>query len=270
MPSTPPSSTSNFLTGKVILITRPIHQAAGICELIASAGGETLCFPLLEIADPEDLSSVNALLRRLTAFDLAIFISSNAVRKTVQLLDRQHIKLPAPLRLAAIGSQTRATLLELGYRVDVLPQPPFNSEAFLAMPEIQRLANRRIVIFRGLGGRELLGETLLARGACVEYAEVYRRMTADLKSFTIENYPLLQRIDYLTLTSTTAVQTLYELVINSRQIRLLRTCLFVGGSRMAEQARALGFTDIELAENPTDSAMFQAILNRVRRERCNS
>lgn len=269
MQPSPSSATSNVLTGKVILITRPSHQAAGICELIASAGGQTICFPLLEIADPEDLSPVNALLRRLTAFDLAIYISPNAVRKTVQLLDRQHSKLPAQLRLAAIGPQTRATLLEFGYRVDVLPQPPFNSEAFLALPENQELMNRRIVIFRGAGGRELLGETLSARGAFVEYAEVYRRMTPDLKSFTIENYPLLERIDYLTLTSTTAVQTLYELVVTSRQIRLLRTCLIVGGCRMAEQARALGFTDIELAVNPTDSAMFQAILNRLRRERGN-
>jgi uroporphyrinogen-III synthase len=39
---------------------------------------------------------------------------------------------------------------------------------------------KRVIIFRGEGGRELLGETLKQRGAAVEYVSCYRRARPQL------------------------------------------------------------------------------------------
>jgi hypothetical protein len=41
---------------------------------------------------------------------------------------------------------------------------------------MQRMEGRRVVLFRGNGGRELLAETLAARGAKVDIVEAYRRL----------------------------------------------------------------------------------------------
>ena len=35
------------------------------------------------------------------------------------------------------------------------------------------------MVFRGVGGRELISDTLTERGAVVEYAECYRRVRPD-------------------------------------------------------------------------------------------
>ena len=59
---------------------------------------------------------------------------------------------------------------------DVISPPlRFDSEALLELPQLTDVNGRRVIIFRGDGGRELLGETLAARGASVEYVSCYRR-----------------------------------------------------------------------------------------------
>ena len=145
--------TLKLLLGKTVLVTRPRLQAAQFCDWIECAGGRAVLFPLLEIADPEDISPLLSLMQRLEEFDMAIFISPNAVRMTTRLLEVHPTALPDRLVLAAIGQQTANVLRQYGYRVDIAPRHQFNSEAFLALPEVQELTNRRIIIFRGVGGR---------------------------------------------------------------------------------------------------------------------
>ncbi len=258
--------TSKSLLGKAVLVTRPRLQAAQICSWIENAGGRAVLFPLLEIADPEDISPVVSLTRRLEEFDIAIFISPNAVNKTTRLLLEHRTTLPDHLQLAAIGQQTANVLRQSGYRVDIAPQHQFNSEAFLDLPELQELKNRRIIIFRGVGGRELLRDTLTARGAQVIYAEVYRRIPLDLNSSAVSRFLKLEKLDCLTLTSSATVQILHDIIVKSGRRQLLKTCLLVGSYRMVEKARKLGFQEIELASDPSDAAMFKAILNQVQNE----
>ena len=164
------------LLGLGVLVTRPQGQAETFCRLIEEQGGTTIRFPVLEITTPSDPTPLEALISTLDQFDLAIFISINAVEWTLKAIRRDHRELPDSLRLAVIGPTTARALEALGHPPHLMPPPPYNSESLLALPEMEQVTGRRVIIFRGEGGREHLAETLRSRGAVVEYAEAYRRV----------------------------------------------------------------------------------------------
>lgn len=254
------------LYGKHILVTRPTHQADSICKRIEDAGGQALRLPLLEIADPEDITEAKTLLERLKDFDLAIFISPNAVLKATKLMELFQLRLPPQIKVAAIGKKTAMTLDQQGYRADITPEQGYTSEDFLSLPQIKHVRNKRIIIFRGIGGRELLGTTLTERGATVEYVELYKRVKPDINDPQIKGILSAEKIDLVMITSSQAVQNLHELIQLSGQSRIFSTHLLVGSHRMAKQARYLGFSKINVANDPSDDSMHIAILKWARKQ----
>ena len=162
------------LTGKSIVITRPAQQAQELAAMIREAGGVPVLFPVLEIRDVEDLKPLLELISRLPGFDLAVFISPNAVNKAMNLITARG-GLPRGILCAAIGRGSVKELARFGVTDAIAPSRRFDSEALLELPQLSEVRGKKVVIFRGDGGRELLGDTLAARGARVEYAECYRR-----------------------------------------------------------------------------------------------
>ena len=161
------------LAGKGIVVTRPAHQAEYLADLIRKADGQPMLFPAIAIVDIEDKRPLSALADRLDEFDRAIFVSPNAVYKAMTFIKARRA-LPPRLTYAAVGRASVRELNKFGV-TDVAAPARFDSEALLALPELANVAGKRVIIFRGAGGRELLGEALAARGARVEYAECYRR-----------------------------------------------------------------------------------------------
>lgn len=248
------------LTGRRILVTRPEAQAEGLARLIEAEGGKILRFPTVVIADPEETSAIKEIVRRLDAFQWAVFVSANAVERGLPWILSQH-GMPADLKIAVVGQATAQALAAFGLRPRLCPVSGYNSEALLAMDELQCMQGNRVVIFRGKGGRELLSETLTARGAQVEYAEVYRRclppaaVAADLRQ-ALTDYP----VDGVVTTSKAVLENLCQLV-GKRLLEVLRsTPLVVIGSRQAQQAKALGFTQVRVAQEPGNAALLQAII----------
>ena len=145
------------LTGIDILVTRPAHQAGALAEKIRAAGGEPVLFPVLEILDIADPRPLLELIGRLDEFDLAIFISPNAVNKAMSLIQANRA-IPSGLKFAAVGQGTVAALQKFGVRSVIAPTKRFDSEALLEMAELKEVAGKRVVIFRGDGGRQLLAK----------------------------------------------------------------------------------------------------------------
>jgi len=231
------------LQGMGIVVTRPAHQAQHLAQLIAAAGGEAILFPVLEILDTEDLHPLNALIARLDSFDVAIFISPNAVGKAMNLIRAQR-ELPAQLTIAAIGRGSRKELERCGVNQAVAPQRQFDSEGLLELPQFQDMNGKRVVIFRGEGGREMLGDTLIARGAQLEYAECYRRGKPN-----IDAAPLLHRwtrgeVQAVTVTSSEGLHNLFDLLGKLGQQWLKKTPLFAPHARIAAAARGLGLEQV--------------------------
>lgn len=256
------------LNGLKVLVTRPVHQAGPLCELIKQAGGEAILFPLLAVEAAAETNSLRQLLGHLDGYWLAIFISPNAVRFGIEAAAR-HGGIPANLQIAAVGEGSRRELQQrLGRRVDLVPQARYDSEALLALPALQQVAGKRIVIFRGSGGRELLAQTLCERGAQVDYAEVYQRMQTSAPDRATLTCWMSGGVNAITVTSSEGLQNLYGMMDEAGRDWLLGMPLFVVSERCALLAQQLGFRlKAHIARHASDQAIVESLAEWAR---CNA
>lgn len=227
------------LSGLRIAVTRPREQAAKLARDIEAAGGTCIRFPLLEILPVSDKKILTGIAARLKDFHLAIFISPNAVRYGMEAIQNTG-GLPATLQVASVGLGSAKALQGYGINRVIAPTHRFDSESLLALPELQHVDGKMIVIFRGDKGRELLGDTLKQRGATVEYITCYHRNKpqqdiADL----LDAQPGL-----LCISSSEALNNLQELLGDSARELLLALPLFVSHERIALAARNLGWQNV--------------------------
>ncbi len=227
------------LAGLNIVVTRPREQAAGLAQRIGSLGGNAILFPLLEIRPVPDSTLLQNLVTRLPAFDLAIFISPNAVRYGMAAIHSTGI-LPDGLKIATVGMGSAQALLDVGVTGVIVPTEGSDSEALLALPLLTNVSGWKIVIFRGDGGRELLGETLKARGADVEYITCYQRSKPAQDVGTL----LSHRLDAITLSSSEALVYLWEMFDDAGRKQISSVPLFVSHPRIAEKAHKQGWHKI--------------------------
>lgn len=258
-----PKARSQALKGVGVLVTRPAQQATELCELIEEQGGRALLFPVLEIVAAEESPALLDLVDRLDEFDIAVFISANAVDKALSLILARR-PLPAHLQLAVVGNSTARQLQEFGMHADIIPTQGFNSEALLSLPEMQEVNGKNIVIFRGAGGRELLAQVLRERGARVEYAEVYRRTRPQADVSALLEELRQNKVQAVTATSSEAVRNLLEMAGKEGAQRLCALPLVVLSARIAQDARALGFKSVTAAKLADDEALAEAIVQAVR------
>jgi uroporphyrinogen-III synthase len=237
-----------------VLVTRPVHQAEPLCRRIEAAGGRALRFPTIAIEPTRSLAA-QALLHK--PWDLVYFVSPNAVTFAQELLGNAGAGLRAR-RVAAVGQGTARALAAAGLAADLVPNGRYASEEVLAMPELARLDGQRALIVRGEGGRMLMAQTLVQRGAEVSIAEVYRRVRPDL-----DPAPLLARwsleVDLVSVTSEQILLNLVEMLGPDGREPLLGTPLVVIAERTTARADALGFRHVELAERAADEAIVAAL-----------
>ena len=119
------------LHGRSIVVTRPAGQADSLCAALAALGAEPLRFPLLTIAPVADPAPLEAVARRLGEFELAFFVSPNAVNLALDVI-LPAAPWPAELRVATVGKGSEAALAARGFERVIAPQSGFDSESVLA------------------------------------------------------------------------------------------------------------------------------------------
>jgi uroporphyrinogen-III synthase len=179
-------------------------------------------------------------LQSLTAYALAVFISPNAVEYSVPAILSSR-GWPADLQAVAIGQGSVALLAAYGIKNTLAPLERFDSEALLELPALQRpcVAGKRVVIFRGNGGRELLADSLRERGAEVDYVSCYQRSAPD-SAAVLEALWRSEQLDALTVSSSEGLRNLVDLLDAPARASLRTTPVFVPHPRIAELAQKLG------------------------------
>jgi uroporphyrinogen-III synthase len=246
------------LTGRHVVVTRPAGQAAHFATALTEQGAIPVLYPVLEIRDIEDAGPVLDAAIRLDSFDLAVFVSPNAIEKALALILPRR-SWPAALRVAALGKSSERELARNGIHDVISPPLRFDSEALLELPELTDVAGKRVIIFRGNGGRDVLGDTLKARGASIEYVTCYRRARPQT-----DPAPLLKlweqgRLDAVTLTSSEGLRNFFDMLGHLGQAWLKKTPAFVPHARIAAQAQALGLTNV-IPTDPGDDGLMAGLM----------
>jgi uroporphyrinogen-III synthase len=246
---------SRPLRGAGIVITRPARQAALLAQQIAAVGGTPLIFPTIAILPTDDTQALDDVRRRLAQFDYAIFVSANAAEFGIG----DPAAWPAGLPAFAPGPGTAAALAAAGVGDVRQPRTTMDSEGLLELDEFAAPAGKRVVIFRGGTGRDLLGDTLTARGAQVTRVDCYRRARPQSGAEGLVAAWRERRVDAITLTSSEGLDNLWEMLDSYGRSELAATPAFVSHPRIAERAHALKLARVIVAE-PTDAGLIASLL----------
>ena len=247
------------MSNKSVLVTRPLAQGKALCGAIEQAGGSVVHFPGIEIHPAENKTVVLSRLAEIGNCDWVIFISTNAVEYTDYWLEgdlRHHLNTT---KVAAVGKATKKALEQQGIKVDLSPQEQFNSESLLARPELKDVSGKQILIVRGNGGRQLLGDILRDREAKVFFAEVYQRLRPTTNIQPLIRLWKTEGIDAVTVTSCEILDNIIDM-LDSIGVKLLReTPLVVVSDRIKERARKYGIKQIKVANTVSDMAIINAV-----------
>lgn len=243
-----------------VLVTRPAGQAAGLLEALAEAGfGPLHHCPLLELVPLQELAPEQR--QRLLDLDLyqhIIFISANAVRFGMARVDDFWPQLPSAINWYAIGDTTAQLLRERGLS-PLTPGQKMDSETLLALPQLQAVADQRVLIVKGEGGRATLRETLEQRGARVDELACYRRRCPRLPADFLPRLLREEAIELVLISSGEGLANMLALLSAEESTKFRDIGLVVPSPRVAAMAQQAGFNDVVTAANASDAAMLQAV-----------
>ena len=248
------------LAGIGVLIVRPREQAARLAQRISALGGQAWWLPGVDILPPHDPAAMDAALAGLADCRWAIFVSPTAVERAWPMIESRS-GLPENLRVAAVGKGSARELVARGVRDILAPEGKADSESLLALPELQEVAGQGVTIFRGEGGRELLAETLAARGARVRHGVCYRRAPPQADTREVMAAWQAGSIRAVAVFSRDSLDGLSELIGPQGMAWLRRTQLFVPHPRIAEHARGLGIEQV-VTTPAGEEGVLEAILER--------
>ena len=261
------------LKGIGIAITRPVDQAKKLSALISEVGGTPILFPLIEIMPLNDYSQFEAVISDIKDYDWAIFISSNAVQNGMpRLIEAGMAKedIFGSLKFATIGPITAIELQSFGIEDVLTPlshvqagdesKVRFDSESLLALPEMTYVAGKKILIVRGVGGRDVLAETLKARGAQVTFGECYQRINPQTNCNLLAQLWAEKKLHGIVVTSSEAMHHLLDLAGDAEWLRNIT--LFVNHARIADLPLQTGLKAL-VADALGDEAMLKKLLNHL-------
>lgn len=237
------------MSGLHVLITRPQGQQHDLLAALQQAGYKASYSPSLHIEATALSAQERRSLENIDHYHAVIFISRNAAQFALARLDVVWPQWPVGVHWLAVGEATAATLAQAGLQPEYPPHG-FNSEALLAMPCLQDLTNKKVLLLRGEGGREVLAPALRQRAEQLDEVVLYRRACA--AEFVWPS----AAVDVLMVTSQQGWECIMPDVATQAQRHRCR--IIAGSERIAGLICAAGF-DAVAADSPHDNDMLAAL-----------
>lgn len=252
------------MQGLRVLVTRPAGQADSFVQGIVDAGGQAWHQPVLAVEGLAESDSTRRQQCKQQVLDLdlyqqAIFVSTNAVKFGVEWFEQYWPQLPVGVQWHAIGAATAAAMEAAGLSVCEQGREVMDSEELLSTPALQTVSGQKLLIVRGVGGRQYLSEQLRSRGAVVDYIECYRRTLPALDEGVLAQLLDRHNINVVSVNSGESLDNYCQLLGHDLLSHYLDVALLVPGERVAELARQRGFKTIIVAKNAGQAAALAAL-----------
>lgn len=239
-----------------LLITRPAAQAQVWVTALRQQGVAAVSLPLIDILEfPEAEPAIWQSLTQLSQHTLVVFVSTHAVAHFFSRAVLSRVVWPATSLAGSTGPATTSALRAAGVPSECIVQPSagqaWESESLWQALQLRLgpdWSGRSVLVVRGDTGRDWLADTLRQAGAQVEFLQVYRRSAP---VFDPEQQASLLRAlrspqDHAwVLTSAQSVQHLVDLARQAGHT-LQGSTAWVSHARVAEAAKAAGFTHVEM------------------------
>lgn len=245
------------LQGRTVWLTRPAAQGQALQHQLQQLGASVLSLPLLVIEAVPLAGVAKQRLMNLDHYDLVFYVSSNAATLGLAAIFTYWPQYPHQLLNFAVGPGTAAVLQRHGLDV-AFPTERMSSEAMLALPQLQDIRGRKALVVRGVGGREILAEGLLARGASVDYAELYVRKRPEYDADQLQRYYQELPPQAVVISSAEALANLHLFYDPPGLWSALP--LYVSSDRLGEQAHKLGNNRVMVMAGANDEAIISALL----------
>jgi uroporphyrinogen-III synthase len=238
------------------LVVRPAEQGTELSTLLRQHGHDPQPCTLLTLGPGSELDKLATLLAEA---DVIVAVSVHAILFADHFMLQTGQTWPN-IDYFAVGAASAAAFADLGIAA-MSPTDP-RSEGLIALPELQQLAGKRVLILRGNGGRDLIARTLASRGALVHYCCTYERHYPELDGPALTRDWQEAGIDSLLITSGELLQRLQTLVPDDAHPWLHGCQLVVPSPRVAEMAEGLGFLHITIAQGAANQALLAALEQR--------
>ncbi len=135
-----------------------------------------------------------------------------------------------------------------------------STEALLILPEIRKIIQKkskkkkRAVIFRGIGGREFLANTLRAKGMVVDYIELYKRVLPEYKESYLKDILKNKKPDGIVFNSAEAIHN-FMVLFEKIYPAYIEIPVFVSSPRLENVVRKIGFETISLLKAADDKSI---------------
>jgi uroporphyrinogen-III synthase len=250
------------LSGKTILITRPVHQSENFIRLVERLGGIPVLFPTIEITPPASWDACDRAIDNIYMYDGLILTSSNGAEAFVnRMIDRGNdLKDLRGKLVYVVGEKTKHTVEKHGCAVTAMPEK-FTALELSRIIQQEDLRGKCFLFARGNLGNSFLADSLKLLGAQVDQIVVYETTKPAAEQIDGVRSKLLNgEIDFITFTSPSTVTNFCSL-FSAPEIGTMQRQLKVAviGPVTAEAAEDAGFTVDVLADQSTIESMVESI-----------
>ncbi|MGM0526501.1 MAG: uroporphyrinogen-III synthase [Pseudomonadota bacterium] len=233
-----------------VLVIQPLRSRRRLLDTLHAAGRPVIEHSFITI-EPIDTGALD-----LTHCDAVIWVSKNAVLQA----HTQRVTLNPRGRMYAVGPGTARLAAELFNLPCQCPVTEHASESLLNLPELIELNGQRWAILKGKGGRELLANSLVARGASLENVVLYQRVKKPLKDPELVQRWISQ-IDTIVVTSAEQLSYFLSELPKEAATWLQRCHWVVPSQRLAQLIPFAKPESITITQSASENAMINALTN---------